>query len=123
MRRFPMMFLFFFASSGAVFAQEPATACMLSGPTYWLNSDSVNWGMSLASGHSCLRGLRANVATLDEIKLVAPPQNGRVTIEGPAFLYRGDPNFIGEDSFTLTVSGKINKIKGTSTIRVVVWVK
>lgn len=123
MRRFPMMFLFFFASIGAVFAQEPATACMLSGPTYWLNSDSVNWGMSLASGQSCLRGLRANVATLDEIKLVSPPQSGRVTIEGPAFLYRGDPNFVGEDSFTLTVSGKINKIKGTSTIRVVVWVK
>jgi hypothetical protein len=123
MRRFPMIFLLFFASIGAAVTQEAATACMLSGPTYWLNSDSVDWGMSLASGQSCLRGLRANVATLDEIKLVSPPQNGRVTLEGPAFLYRGDPNFIGQDSFTLTVSGKINKIKGTSTIRVVVWVK
>jgi hypothetical protein len=123
MRLFPIVSLVLFASINAGTAQEPATSCFLNGPWYWLNSDSVDWRMSLARGQSCLRGVRHNLVTLDEIKLILPPENGRVTVEGPGFVYRSDPNFIGQDSFTLTVSGKFNKIQGTSTIHILVSVK
>jgi hypothetical protein len=118
------IFLFLIVAVGAGAAQErTSTTCQISGPWYWLNSDSVDWGMSLASGQSCLRGVRNNMATLDEIRLVSPPQNGRVSVEGPGFVYKGDAEFVGQDSFTLTVSGKINKIAGISTIHVTVWVR
>src|SRR5947199_9580933 len=106
-----------------VFAQELATACVMYGPTYHLSSDVVDWSMTLASGQSCLRGLRANLTTLDEIKIVTAPLNGQLTVEGPAFIYRGDPSFTGVDRFSFLVTGKINRVRGSSTINVVVSVK
>lgn len=106
-----------------VVAQELARACVMFGPSYQLNSDVVNWSMTVASGQTCLRGLRTNLTTLDEIKIVATPQNGRLSVEGPAFIYRGDPNFTGEDRFSFLVTGKFNRISGSSTINVVVSVR
>jgi hypothetical protein len=123
MRRFPIVFLVLFGSINAGATQEPATSCFLNGPWYWLNSDTVEWRMSLASGQSCLRGVRHNLATLDEIKLISPPQNGHVTVEGPGFVYKSAANFVGQDSFTLEVAGKINKIQGSSTIHILVSLK
>lgn len=104
-------------------AQEAANSCQISGPWYWLNSDKVDWGMSLAAGQACARGVRNNFAILDEIKLISPPASGHVFVEGPAFVYRSDPNFVGQDTFELGVSGRINRIQGFSIIRVTVSVR
>jgi hypothetical protein len=123
-RFFPSIALAMCVTISVGFADDSAaTACLVNAPSYSLSSDSVVWYMSIGSGQSCLRGLRANLATLDEIKLVTPPQFGQVALEGPAFLYRGDSDFRGQDSFTLQVSGMINRIKGSSTIQVMVLVR
>ena|ERR1700722_19673982 len=106
------------------FAQEPsATQCLLWGPAYQLAADTVEWSMSVGSGQSCVRGLRSAFVTLDTIKLVTPPKSGQVVLEGPAFVYKVDPDFHGEDSFAVLVSGKQNRVAGSSTIRVLVSVK
>jgi hypothetical protein len=105
-------------------AQESSGICLLSGPSYQLASDTVEWTMSVGRGQSCVRGLRGYlVATLDSISLISPPASGQVKLEGPAFLYRANPDFRGQDSFVMSVSGKLNRINGTSTIRVVVSVR
>jgi|HubBroStandDraft_6_1064221.scaffolds.fasta_scaffold2347583_1 hypothetical protein len=100
-----------------------ALQCFLGGPPYQLSSDTVEWSMTIASGQSCIRGLRTPFVVLDEIKLVSAPQWGQVTLEGPAFVYKGNSNFQGEDSFSVLVSGKVNRLVGSSTIRVRVSVR
>jgi hypothetical protein len=125
-RPIAFFFEFLFAmliAAGGSHAQEVANSCQISGPWYWLNSDKVDWGMSLGSGKSCARGVRNNLATLDEIKLISPPAGGHVFVEGPAFIYRSDPDFVGQDTFELSVSGRINRIQGVSIIRVTVFVR
>jgi hypothetical protein len=79
--------------------------------------------MSLASGRSCARGVRNNQAILDGVKLISPPASGRVFVEGPAFIYQSNPDFVGQDTFELAVSGKINRIEGFSIIHVTVYVR
>ena len=112
-----------FLIAGSAHAQEPANSCQINGPWYWLNSDKVDWGMSLASGQSCARGVRNNFAILDEVKLLSPPASGRVFLEGPAFIYKSAPDFVGQDTFELGVSGRINRIQGYSIIHVTVSVR
>jgi hypothetical protein len=107
----------------AGFAQDPARACLLYGPSYQLTSETVNWSMNIGSGQSCIRGLRTAVATLDSIKVVVPPQFGQVDLTGPAFIYRSREDFRGEDTFSILVSGKANNISGSSTIQFKVFVK
>jgi hypothetical protein len=104
-------------------AQDGVTACLLSGPSYQLASDTVVWQMSVGSGHSCIRGLRSWLAVIDSTKLITPPQTGQVKLEGAGFLYKASAEFQGEDSFVVLVSGKLNKINGSSTIRIVVLVR
>jgi hypothetical protein len=94
-----------------------ATECVVSGPRYALTSDTVDWSMKMGSGESCVRGLRFNNVLIESIKLVSSPQAGQVTLLGPGFIYSANPNYQGGDSFTVAVSGTINKSKGSSTIR------
>jgi hypothetical protein len=105
------------------FGQESSNACLLWGPGYQLASDTVAWSMTIASGHSCVRGLRTAYVTLDDVKVVTQPKSGQVILEGPAFIYKGDSNFRGDDSFDVLVSGKYNRIAGSSTIHVAVSVR
>jgi hypothetical protein len=122
-RIFPSVFFVVFLAIRTAFAQDPSTSCLLYGPTYQLASDTVEWSMTIASGQSCVRGLRTAFVVLDNIKLVSPPQSGQVRLEGPAFVYKGDSNFRGEDSFSISVSGKLNRLAGSSTIRINVSVR
>jgi hypothetical protein len=103
--------------------QESSNACLLWGPGYQLASDTVEWSMTIASGQSCVRGLRTAFVTLENIKLVTQPKSGQVILEGPAFIYRGESNFHGDDSFAVLVSGKYNRIAGSSTIHIAVSVR
>jgi hypothetical protein len=100
-----------------------ATDCIVIGPRYQLKSDLVNWSMKIGSGQSCIRGLRFNdVAMIESLQLVSPPQIGQVALKGPSFTYSAKSGYEGEDSFTVVVSGTINRSSGSSTIRVNVFV-
>ena len=116
-----------FASSalvGAGFAQDASVLCMVSGPPYQLLADTVTWSMTLASGHSCIRGvIRSQYTTVENISVVTAPQAGQVSVEGPAIKYKADPDFHGHDTFSLLVSGKFFKTSGSSTVKVLVSVR
>jgi hypothetical protein len=121
--RIILAFLAMFSDMNSGFSQESVTTCFLYGPSYQLSSDTVVWVMTVGSGQSCVRGLRSSYTTLDSTKLITPPQNGQVKLEGPGFVYKAGAGFQGEDSFVIFVSGKLNKINGSSTIRIVVSVR
>jgi hypothetical protein len=123
MQLFRGVFLAMFVATTSGFAQDPATSCMIQGPPYQLASDTVVWSMTVGSGQSCIRGLRGTYNTLDSTRLIVPPEFGQVKLEGPGFQYRINSDFRGEDSFAILVSGKLNKINGSSTIRIVVSVR
>jgi hypothetical protein len=97
-----------------------ATECVVSGPRYGLASDTVDWSIKIASGQTCIRGLRFNNVAIDSVRLISPPHAGQVTLLGPGFTYSTNSDYEGADSFTVAVSGTINRSKGSSTIRVFV---
>ena len=99
-----------------------AGECLFGGPHYQLQSDSVEWRMEIRSGHSCIQGVRFNNVAIHSINLAFPPQSGRVTLLGSAFEYTAKPDFQGDHSFAVGVSGAIRGMSGTSTIRIAVSV-
>jgi Bacterial Ig domain len=99
-----------------------AGECLISGPRYQLHSDTVEWRMEIEDGKSCIRSVRFDDVANATVHVISPPQSGRVVLLGPAFSYSARSGFHGEDSFAVVVSGDVNKVSGTSTIRVVVSV-
>ena len=63
-----------------------------------------------------------NNVEIESVKLISPPQSGQVTLQGSGFRYTAKVNYRGGDSFSLAVLGRINKIRGSSTVRVTVSV-
>jgi len=100
----------------------PASTCVVTSPRYQLTSDNVDWSIKTRSGQTCIRGLRYGSVVLETVKLIARSQSGTVKLVGPGFSYTAKRDFVGEDSFTIEVSGTMNKIQGTSTIHVLVTV-
>jgi hypothetical protein len=100
----------------------PPSACVVNSPHYLLMSDNVDWSIKTRSGQTCVRGLRFGGVVIETVKLLSRPQSGDVKLLGPGFSYTAKPDFQGDDSFTVVVSGTINKVRGISTIRVVVSV-
>ena len=98
-------------------------SCLLSGPPYQLASDTVNWSMTVGSGQSCIRGLRGRWNTLDDITLLSRPEFGQVTFQGPGLRYTAKPDYHGQDSFAILLSGEIFGVKGSSTVQIMVSVK
>ena len=76
--------------------------------------------MKIASGHTCIRGLRSGAVSSSTVELISPPQSGQVTVLGPGFSYKAKADFQGPDAFTLRVSGTLMRTRGTSEIRVIV---
>ena len=97
-----------------------AMECLISGPRYQLKSDIVDWSMKIRDGQSCIRGVRFNNVAFTTLKLITPPQFGKVTLLGPGFSYTAMSDFEGVDSFAVEVTGAINRIVGASTIRIAV---
>jgi len=98
-------------------------ACVLTmGSQYQLKSDTVDWTLQTSSGQSCTRGLRHARVTIDTAKLISPPQSGQVKLLGPGFSYAANSDFVGQDSFTIQVSGMLNGVRGSSDIRIIVSV-
>ena len=100
-----------------------ADSCLFSAaPPFQLSSDAVEWTMQIASGTTCTRGLKLGPANITEVKLIAPPQSGQVTLQGPGFSYTAKSDFEGLDEFTLKVTGTMVRMPGTSDIRITVSV-
>ena len=99
-----------------------ASQCFTNGPRYQLESDTVEWRMKIRSNESCVRGVRFSYVWNATVSLVSQPKSGQVTLLGPGFSYTAKPDFHGEDSFVVGVTGFKNKASGFSTIRVVVSV-
>jgi hypothetical protein len=119
-RLVPLSVLLMILSSEARAA--PPSACVVNSPHYLLMSDSVDWSIKTRSGQTCVRGLRFGGVVIETVKLSSPSQSGDVKLLGPGFSYTAKPGFQGDDTFTVVVSGTINKVRGTSTIRVLVTV-
>jgi hypothetical protein len=100
-----------------------ADGCALSvAPRYQLRSDAVEWKFQIVSGRSCFRGLRYAAVTIDTVKLISPPQHGRVTLVGTGFSYIASSDFAGQDAFALQISGSMVRSRGTSDIKVIISV-
>jgi Bacterial Ig domain len=98
-------------------------SCLFSdAPPFQLSSDAVEWTMQIASGATCTRGLKLRSANVKNVKLIGPPQSGKVDIKGPSFSYTAKPDFRGQDQFTVQVSGTMVRIAGVSDIKVKVLV-
>jgi hypothetical protein len=87
-----------------------------------LSSDTVEWTMQIASGRTCTRGLKLGSTNITAVKLIGPPQSGKVDIEGPSFSYAAKADFQGQDEFTVQVSGTMVRMAGVSDIKVTVSV-
>ena len=100
-----------------------ADSCRFSAaPPFQLSSDAVEWTMQIASGTTCTRGLNLRSANIKDVKLIAPPQSGKVDIKGPSFSYTAKADFQGQDEFTVQVSGTMVRIPGVSDVKVTVSV-
>jgi hypothetical protein len=100
-----------------------ADSCVFSlMPPYALKSDAVNWEMQVASGKTCTKGLKYGSVAISTVKLTAPPEFGKVTVQGPGFSYTAKPDFVGQDAFTIQVTGTMVRMPGTSDIQVTVSV-
>jgi hypothetical protein len=89
---------------------------------YNLVSDTVNWSMRVGNSHNCLHGVRYGKVQLEKMTLVSPPRSGQVVVQGSAFTYVPKKDFQGDDWFDLEVAGQIQKVRGVSTIHIVVSV-
>ena len=69
-----------------------ADSCVFSlMPPYALKSDAVNWEMHIASGKTCTKGLKYGSVAISNVKLTAPPEFGKVTVQGQDFHIRQNP--------------------------------
>jgi len=62
-----------------------AQTCVTQAPRYALTSDTVDWSIQVASGQSCVRGLRLGNVVVEKVSLTTPPKSGNVRLEGPGF--------------------------------------
>jgi hypothetical protein len=108
-----------------VLAAGPAAAaeCAITEPRGELDSDAIDLTLVIASGQSCVHGLRSRAMTLDTVSISSPAKFGEATVQGYSFTYRARSDFKGEDSFSIVVVGKNRGIRGTSTIHVLVSVR
>src|ERR1700722_3370381 len=112
----------FFVAFTILSSPAYAIECTIIGPRYRLASDTVNWSIKIGSGQSCIRGLRFSNVAIETLELVSPPQTGQVKTQGPSFTYSAKSEYEGDDSFTIAVTGSINRSRGSSSIRIIVSV-
>ena len=62
-------------------------------------------------------GLKLGSTNIKDVKLIAPPQSGKVDIQGPSFSYTAKADFQGQDEFTVQVSGTVVRIAGVSDVK------
>jgi hypothetical protein len=97
--------------------------CIVTGSPAKLDFEPVDWTIVIASGQSCLRGLRSSAMTLESVTVSTPARFGEATVQGYGFSYRAPRDFKGEDLFSVTMSGANRGVRGSSIIRVHVSVR
>jgi hypothetical protein len=118
-RRYRRLAAVLFGCRGA-FAE---TCVMTNRQIYNLVADTVSWSMRVGNDQNCRYGIRFGKVQLEGMALISPPRSGRVVVQGSAFTYVPKKDFQGDDSFDLEVVGQIQKVRGTSTIHLVVSVR
>jgi hypothetical protein len=111
-----------FASAAHPSLDASARSCVSQARPYLLTSDTVDWSIQLPSGQSCVHSLRSGNVLLEGITLIASPKSGTLEFVGPGFRYKASSGFTGQDSFSVEVLGNAAKVRGSSTIRVIVSV-
>ena len=68
-----------------------AESCAFSSaPGFQLKSDTVEWAMKIAGGHTCIRGLRSGAVSSSTVEIISPSQFGKVRVLGPRLFIRGE---------------------------------
>lgn len=110
-----------------VLAESRAIAiCTLVGPPYRFASETVDWSMRIFGGENCVRDFNLSGALpsspdklkVENLRVVALPEQGHVAIQGSKLSYISSHEFHGNDSFILEVSGVIDGVHGISKIRI-----
>jgi hypothetical protein len=99
-----------------------AQGCLVNAPQYNLSNDTVTWSLSVVAGGSCIHGVRFGNVYLESLRLISPPQFGKLELQGFGFIYSTKPDFPGRDSFALAVLGGVYRNRGGSTIYVTAFV-
>ena len=105
-----------------------ASQCNIAGVRYRFASDFVDWSMRIEGGQNCSFDFPLNTilssspgsVEIENVKLITSPQSGQVIIKNKGFSFTAKTSFQGPDSFTVEVSGAINKVHGISTIHIAV---
>ena len=97
-----------------------AGECLITGPQYQLQSDTVEWQLKTRIGQSCIRGIRFRNVAGPVVKIISPPSFGKLAVLGPSFSYTAGTDVADKDSFSFEVSGFMSGGSGTSTVHVVV---
>jgi|SRR5579871_871385 len=105
-------------SPGAAWAD-----CVVTGPRPQFDVETIQWTLVIASGQSCVRGLRSGAMVVRDLRISAPAQVGEVTAAGYGFVYKAPRDFRGDDSFSVSMSGVYNGIPGSTTVQVHVSVR
>ena len=100
-----------------------AAECVITGMPIRLDSEFLKWTLIIANNQTCVRGLKGRMMTLNSVVVSSPAQFGNVTTQGYAFVYKAPEKFIGEDKFSITLSGANRGISGASNIDVQVLVR
>jgi hypothetical protein len=97
-----------------------AGECLITGPQYQLQSDTVEWQLKTRIGQSCIRGIRFRNVAGPVVTIISPPSFGKLAVLGPSFSYTAGTDVADKDSFSFEVSGFMSGGSGTSTVHVVV---
>jgi hypothetical protein len=87
-----------------------------------LESDTVQWSIVIARGDECIQGLRGKTMVFESLSFIEQPKTGRVVLQGPSFHYYAGAD-AGSDSFRLLIVGSSMRMRGASTVDVVVQVR
>ena len=58
--------------------------CVPAGPPPKLDNESVYWSIVIASGQTCLRGLRSGTMIIESVAISAPAKSGEATVQDTA---------------------------------------
>jgi hypothetical protein len=82
-----------------------AGECLITGPQYQLQSDTVERQLKTRIGQSCIRGIRFRNVAGPVVKIISPPSFGKLAVLGPSFSYTAGTDVADKDSFSFEISG------------------
>jgi len=71
-----------------------AQTCVTQAPRYALTSDTVDWSIQVASGQSCVRGLRLGNVVVEKVSLTTPQNQAMYDWKAQVFATQRIPVFM-----------------------------